>query len=63
VSTIEQAKAAQDRLATANQNFIQAAAERDAAVKDARLAGVSAQELATHLGLSKQQVHKIIKGA
>lgn len=63
VSTIETAKAAQDRLTAANQNFIHAAAERDAAVKGARQAGVSANELATTLGLSKQQVHKIIKGA
>ncbi|WP_372699429.1 helix-turn-helix domain-containing protein [Arthrobacter sp. JSM 101049] len=63
MSTIKVAKAAQDRLVAANQKFIHVAAERDAALKAARQAGVSAQELAARLGLSRQQVHKIIRVA
>ncbi|MBM7847451.1 hypothetical protein [Arthrobacter roseus] len=57
------AREAQNKLNAANQNFTRAAAERDHAVRDARNSGVSATELAAHLGLSRQQIHKIIKGA
>lgn len=62
MTNLEAAKAAQERLNRANEEFMGAATERDAAVIAARNSGVSAVEIAVGLGLSRQQIHRIIKG-
>lgn len=62
MSELDTAKRAQARLTEAHTDFMDTVNMRDAAAKKARLAGVSARQLATHLGLSRQQVHKILKG-
>lgn len=62
MSEIDTAKTAQQQLTEAHENYMHAVNYRDTAVKLARRAGVSATGLAVHLGLSRQQIHKILKG-
>ena len=62
MSELEAAKMAQEQLAKAHGKYMHAVNDRDTAVKNARESGATAAELSTHLGLSRQQVHKILKG-
>lgn len=62
MSELDTAKTAQETLTEAQHNYMQTVSDRDTAVKNARQSGISATQLAAHLGLSRQQIHKILKG-
>ena len=62
MSEINTAKTAQEQLTKAHEKYMRAVNHRDTAVQIARQTGVSATQLANHLGLSRQQIHKILKG-
>ena len=61
MSELDTAKTAQEKLTKAHENYMHAVNQRDTAVKLARQAGTTANQLAQHLGLSRQQIHKILK--
>lgn len=63
MSEINTAKTAQEQLTKAHEKYMHAVNHRDTAVQTARQAGITATELANQLGLSRQQIHKILKGA
>ena len=62
MSELDTAKTAQEKLTKAHENYMHAVNHRDTAVKLARQAGATASQLAQHLGISRQQIHKILKG-